>query len=142
MLKYMINLKKEIEFRHININQETYNSLTTENIRKLFEEFLEVWGLDFTQSGRLWDLYLNFEFANLDCFKKIKDEVNINQSLNIIRSIFRRRLSFAHIDLDIVWGEYSNWEKNESELKKVQTKYYEVLIYITYLFSLPRMSRI
>ncbi len=126
MLKYMINLKKEIEFRHLKINQENYSSLTIENIRKLFEEFLELWGLDFTQSGKLWDMYLNFENSNMECFKKIKDQVNVNHSINIIRSIFRRRLSFPHIDLDIVWGEYVNWEKNESELEKVQIKYNEV----------------
>jgi hypothetical protein len=126
MLKYMINLQREYELRHIKINQENYVYLTTENIRKTFEEFLETWGLDFNLSGKLWDLYLDFENSNLDYFKKINDESRITQTINIIRSIYRRRMSFTHIDLDIVWGEYKNWEKNESELQKVQNKYTEV----------------
>lgn len=124
-MKFLIALKKEAELRHLNI-KEKYLELSLENIRNKFENFLEMWGLDFNLSTGFWDLYLTFETANLAKFQKEKDEANINQTLNLIRSIYRRRLSFPHIDLDIVWGEYKKWEKNQEELDKVEIKYKEV----------------
>ena len=132
ILKYLIILRRELESRHVKIDQENYSYLTIENIRKSFEDFLEIWGLDFNLSGKLWDLYLEFENNNQEFFKRIKDEASYAVSSNIIRSIYRRRLSFAHIELDIVWSEYKNWEKNESELQKVHNKYREVKPYYLY----------
>jgi len=126
MLKYLIILRRELESRNIKIDQQNYSYLTIENIRKSFEDLLEVWGLDFNLSGKLWDLYLEFENSNQEYFQRIKDDASSAVTTNIIRSIYRRRLSFAHIELDIVWSEYKNWEKNESELQKVQNKYREV----------------
>jgi hypothetical protein len=78
----------------------------------------------------LWDLYLSFENSNLEKFKREKDDHNINQTINLIRSIYRRRLSFPHIDLDIVWREYKKWETSIDELQKVEIKFYEVKIFI------------
>jgi hypothetical protein len=125
-VKFLIRLKIEAESINIPI-RENYPLLTVENIRLKFEEFLEFWGLDFNLSSRLWDLYLNFEKINLEKFKEAQDEQNYQQTINLVRSIYRRRLSFPHIDGDIIWNEYKKWEKEQSELNKVQSKYIEVI---------------
>lgn len=125
-LKYIINLRKKISY----INNEKYSELSTESIRKYFEEFLEFWGLDFNLGSKLWDLYINFEKENLDFSKKNNDTQNIYSSLQIIRSIYRRRLSFPHMDLDIIWNEYKKWEVNQDDLKKVEEKYLEVKYFL------------
>jgi hypothetical protein len=126
MMKYILNLRKDLEHKHILIDDDTYPLLTTENIRKEFEEALELWGLDFNLSHKIWDLYLNFEKSNYEKFSKAKDESNSKDSIYLIRGIYRRRLSFPHMDLDIMWSEYKKWEKDEEEKQKVQKKYEEV----------------
>ncbi len=129
-MKFLLTLKKEAEFaktNHIsNININNYPELTLSNIRKRFEEFLEFWGLDFNRSSKLWDIYCEFEIENLKLFSKIQDEVNFNQTKNIIRGIYRRRLSFPHLDLDIVWNEYQAWEEEGEQIERVKVKYEEV----------------
>jgi hypothetical protein len=125
-LKYLINLHKECEIKNIENYNDKYPELTIENITHLFEEFLETWGLDFNSSCKLWDLYLEFENYVLEKFRKLKDDVNYNHTLNTIRSIYRRRLSFPHIDLDIIWNEYKKFEKNQDEIKKLEIKYDQV----------------
>jgi hypothetical protein len=131
MMKFLISLKKDAESdksKMSNMNTITYPELTISSIRKRFEDFLEIWGLDFNVSSKLWDIYCEFEINNLNFFSKIQDEENYNQTKNIIRSIFRRRLSFPHIDLDIVWNEYKNWEDEEDQIERVKAKYEEVNI--------------
>ena len=125
LIKYLIKLRKEATNKNIQINEDKYPLLTIESIRRRLEQYLEIWGLDFSQPC-LWDIYLSFELSNLDKYKKENDETNINHTINLIRSIFRRRLSFPHIDLDIVWSEYKKWEKDTEELNKVEFKYHEV----------------
>ena len=66
---------------------------------------------------------------NLEKFKEAQDEQNYQQTINLIRSIYRRRLSFPHIDGDIIWNEYKKWEKEQNELSKVQSKYIEVIYF-------------
>jgi len=101
--------------------------LTLDNIRRKFESFLEFWGLDFNFSSGIWDIYFIFELNNLNTFYKNKDENNYNVCKSLIRSIFRRRLTFPHIDLDIVWKEYQKWEDENDHLNKVEIKYNEVI---------------
>jgi len=99
--------------------------LDIKSIRSTFEEFLDVWGLDFNNS-KLWDLYIDFEKGNIAHFAKNSDEINYCQTSNLLRSLYRRRLSFPRLDLDLVWKEYSKWEEDNSELKKTQEKYKQV----------------
>lgn len=131
-MKFLINLRKEIDSKNNqlieNYDYDKFHELSIENIRKRFEQYLEIWGLDFNLSTGLWDLYISFENTNLEKFKKEKDEQNVNLTINLIRSIYRRRLSFPHIDLDIVWREYKNLETSIDELQKVEIKFHEVKI--------------
>jgi len=146
-LKFLIFLKKEKSFSNfaendLPVEYSQYSEyLTIEGIRKKFENFLEIWGLDFNQSQKIWNLYLNFEFENLKNLEKnfveknenengeknFAENLSIKKTENLIRSIFRRRISFPHIDLDIIWKEYKLWEKNSSEenLTKMEIKYKE-----------------
>jgi len=78
----------------------------------------------------LWDLYISFEKKNIIHFSNLEDEINYCQASNLLRSLYRRRLSFPRIDLDIVWKEYSKWEETDEELKKTQDKYKQVMINI------------
>jgi hypothetical protein len=145
MMKFLISLKKDAETdksKMNNMNTETYPELTISSIRKKFEDFLEIWGLDFNNSSKLWDNYCEFEINNLNFFSKIQDEENYNQTKNIIRSIFRRRLSFPHIDLDIVWNEYKTWENEEDQIERVKAKYEEVNIYKMKIISLTLSYRV
>jgi hypothetical protein len=123
-LKYLITLLSEIESKKL---EEKY-SFSYVNIRQVFEELLELWGLDFNNSSKLWDLYLNFEKSLLKKFSASYNEIESSKSVQLIRSIYRRRLSFPHVDLDIVWNEYSKWETDEDEKKKVEKKYKDVRI--------------
>jgi hypothetical protein len=125
-MKFLINLKKHFESKYSEDNIDSYPELTIENIRRRFEQFLEIWGLDFNSSSGLWDLYLAFENSNLEKFKREHDQSSISQSINLIRSIYRRRISFPHIDLDIIWREYKKWETNPEEIEKVEIKFHEV----------------
>jgi hypothetical protein len=105
-----------------------YPEITEENIKKYFETFLEFWALDFNNSSKLWDLYLNFEKKNFENYKSSNDQENIIKTTYHIRSIYRRRLSFPHIDLDIIWNEYISWESVQEERKKVEEKYRKVIM--------------
>jgi hypothetical protein len=106
--------------------EEKYN-FSYVNVRQIFEELLELWGLDFNNSSKLWDLYLNFENTLSKKFSSSSNETEAFKSSQIIRSIYRRRLSFPHVDLDIVWNEYSKWEIDEEEKSKVEKKYKDVI---------------
>jgi hypothetical protein len=121
-----VALKREAEKKEIKISEENYPELILEKIRNRFEEYLEIWGLDFNMSSELWDLYLSFEAGNLEKFKKEGDEKNILNCNNIIRSIYRRRLSFPHIEIDITWKEYKRWEILQDEIINIEKKYREV----------------
>lgn len=123
-LKYLITLLNEIENKKL---EDKYNFCYL-NIRQEFEELLELWGLDFNNSSKLWDLYLDFEKSLLKKFHSLNNEIESSKSLLLIRSIYRRRLSFPHVDLDIVWNEYIKWENDEEEKLKVEKKYKEVKI--------------
>jgi len=127
-LKYLKFLKKEKESKyHDFVVEEKYQEyFTVEGIRKKFENILDVWGLDFNVSQKIWDIYLDFEKENYKYFIFNENEENGFKTENIIRSIFRRRLSFPHIDLDIVWKDYIIWEKNEEHIEKIKAKYLEV----------------
>jgi hypothetical protein len=107
-LKYLITMLNEIESKKM---EEKYD-FTYLNVRHTFEEILEIWGLDLNNSSKIWDLFLTFESLN---YKKIStiNEAEATKVLLLIRSIFRRRLSFPHVDLDIVWQEYTKWESDE-----------------------------
>ena len=106
-LKYLITILNEVESKRL---EEKYN-FSYLNIRQAFEEILEVWGLDFNNSSKIWDLYLKFEVQNLKKFTN--NEIEYTKTILLIRSIFRRRFSFPHVDLDIVWREYIKWETDE-----------------------------
>lgn len=125
----MIFLKKEREskFPEFIVDEKYTEYFTIEGIRKKFENILDMWGLDFNLSQKVWDIYLDFEKENYNNFINSGNEEEAFKIENIIRSIFRRRLSFPHIDLDIVWKDYKNWEKNEENLEKVEQKYTEVI---------------
>lgn len=127
-MKYLKFLKKEKESKyHDFVVEEKYQEyFTVEGIRKKFENILDVWGLDFNVSQKIWDIYLDFEKENYKYFIFNENEENGFKTENIIRSIFRRRLSFPHIDLDIVWKDYIIWEKNEEHIEKIKAKYLEV----------------
>jgi hypothetical protein len=99
-------LKNLIRLSNENPDVDEFPEATRERIRKYFEEYLTFWGLDVNNSGQLFDLYIDFEKANLERFKRDNDEANITDTTHRIRSIYRRRLSFPHVDLDIVWSEY------------------------------------
>lgn len=120
-LKYMMALLTEIESKKI---EEKYQ-FNFQTVRHAFEEILEIWGLDFNKSSKIWDLYMKFETRNFKRFNGTND-VEASKTFNLIRSIFRRRLSFPHVDLDIVWQEYSKWESEEEEKIKIEKKYKEV----------------
>jgi hypothetical protein len=132
-MKFLIHLKREKEKYfpelEIPIEYSQYSSyLTVEVIRNKFETYLEIWGLDFNLSQKIWNLYIHFESENLKVLKEINSkeknfEENLKKSENLIRSIFRRRISFPHIDLDIIWKEYINWEKNTENIIKMEIKY-------------------
>ncbi len=127
-MKYLIFLKKEKDKNHPNyiIDGNYLEYLTVEGIRKKFENILEMWGLDFNLSQKIWDIYLDFEEENYISFINSGNDDEAFKTENIIRSIFRRRLSFPHIDLDIVWKDYAKWEKNEDHMEKIEAKYKEV----------------
>ena len=86
-MKFLIYLKKEKEkyFSELEIPMEysQYSSyLTVEVIRNKFENFLEIWGLDFNLSQKIWNLYMNFESDNLKYLKE-KDSKEKNYEENI-----------------------------------------------------------
>ena len=118
--------EKESKYQDFEIEDQYKEYFTIAGIRKKFENILDMWGLDFNLSDKIWDLYLDFEKENYEYYNNTDQEEEMNKSLNIIRSIFRRRLSFPHIDLDIIWKEYKEWEKCEESLEKVELKYHEV----------------
>jgi hypothetical protein len=109
-LKLMIKLKGHSE------------EYSIENIRKYFDEFLKIWSMDFNNSTGLYDLYMSFELANLA--EASADQ--ISYMTKHIRSIYKRRLSYPHIDLDIIWNEYKKWETDQNELAVIEIKYKEV----------------
>jgi len=127
-LKYLIFLKKEKESKNPDflVNEKYAEYFSVEGIRKKFENILDTWGLDFNLSQKIWDIYLDFENENYISFINSGNEQEAYKTENIIRSIFRRRLSFPHIDLDIVWKDYKTWEKNEENIEKLEEKYKEV----------------
>jgi hypothetical protein len=96
-----------------------------DTIRNYFEQFLSFWGLDFSLSIKLYDLYLDFEKSNLEKFKRNNDEININYTNALIRNVYRKRLSSPHIDHDVVWKEYNKWEANKNELENNRVCYEE-----------------
>jgi hypothetical protein len=105
---------------------EDQYEFTYNNLRVIFEEILEIWGLDFNHSSKIWELYLKFENINLKKFFEAKNEIEYNKTIVLIRSIYRRRLSFPHVDLDLVWNEYLKFELNEEEKKKEEELYLKV----------------
>ena len=109
-MKYLIFLKKERESKFPNfiVDEKYAEYFTIEGIRKKFENILDMWGLDFNLSQKVWDIYLDFEKENYNNFVNSGNEEEAFKTENLIRSIFRRRLSFPHIDLDIVWKDYKN----------------------------------
>ena len=119
--------EKDSNFSDTKISEEYSEYFTIEGLRKKFENCLEIWGLDFNLSQKIWDLYLEYELGNLKEFERKGQIDEINKMEFVIRSIFRRRISFPHIDLDIVWKEYKKWETHEEHLKKCEIKYKEVL---------------
>jgi hypothetical protein len=121
-LKFIIELHNELD-NQTNAEKDLYSEITLESIRKYFEEFITFWGLDLNQSAKLYDLYINFEKHNLEKFKHNNDEIGVQNTTYLIRSIYRRRLSFPHVDLDLIWSEYKKWETIEDELEKVKIKY-------------------
>lgn len=119
-LKYLMTILNEIEIK----KQEEHYNFSYLNIRQSFEDILDIWGLDFNNSSSIWDLYLKFENRNLK--RMSNNELESTKILLLIRSIYRRRLTFPHVDLDIVWSEYSKWETDDEEKIKVENKYKEV----------------
>ncbi len=121
-LKYLMTLLNEVEMNKL---EEQFN-FTYKNLRATFEEILEIWGLDFNNSSKIWELYLKFENQNLKKFLIEKNEVEYSNTISLIRSIYRRRLSFPHVDLDLVWNEYLKFELNDEEKKKEEKLYLKV----------------
>ena len=111
-----MTILNEVELNKL---EEQYN-FTYMNIRAVFEEILEVWGLDFNNSSQIYELYLKFENQNLKKFIISENKIEYDKTIDLIRCIYRRRLSFPHIDLDLVWNEYLKYELNEDEIKIVE----------------------
>lgn len=130
----MIFLKKEKEtkFPDLKLDPQYAEYLTITGIRKKFENILDIWGLDFNLSQKIWDIYLDFEIENYKNFKNSNYEAEILKTENTIRSIYRRRLSFPHIDLDIVFKEYIKWETDKENIKKLEIKYQQVKIILMF----------
>ena len=122
-LKYLMTLLNEVEMNKL---EEQFN-FTHKNLRATFEEILEIWGLDFNNSSKIWELYLKFENQNLKKFLEEKNEVEYANTISLIRRIYRRRLSFPHVDLDLVWNEYLKFELNDEEKRKEEKLYLKVL---------------
>ena len=127
-LKYLITLLSEVETKGL---EEKYN-FSFLIVRQVFEEILEIWGLDLNNSSKIWDLYLNFEINNSKKFSSSNNDIEVSKTILLIRSIYRRRLSFPHVDMDIVWIEYNKWETDDEERVKVKKKYNEVRNCIKY----------
>ena len=117
------------------VDEKYAEYFTIAGIRKKFENILDMWGLDFNLSQKIWEIYLDFEKENYNNFMLADNEEEAFKTENIIRSIFRRRLSFPHIDLDIVWKEYKLWEKNEENIEKIESKYQEVFNLMDYIIK-------
>jgi hypothetical protein len=105
------------------VEADEYEEIHLENIRKYFEDFLTLWGFDFSRSAKLYDLYTEFEKNNLKKFIAINDELNIQSTTNLIRRAYQTRLSYPHIDHDLVWPEYCQWETNKAEIDNISNSY-------------------
>ena len=90
------------------LKEKAVNIVSSEGIRLVFESILEIWGNDFSSGFKIWDLYLDFE--NKYAAKNSSEENKKN-----IRNIYKRRLSFPHIDNDIIFSEYKKWEVDPVE---------------------------
>lgn len=90
--------------------------IAVNQIRGYFEDFLVFWGLDFSNSYKLWDLYLKFEIENFNYFDSVLEKEAKTSNENI-RKIYHRRLDYPHVENDLVWKEYQEWEKNKDLVK-------------------------
>jgi hypothetical protein len=116
-----------VKFLKTMIKLKNYSDeYSLETIRRYFDEFLKIWGLDFNYSTSLYDLYMTFEKNNL---AQATDVSAKNLLIKNIRSIYKRRLSHPHIDLDIIWSEYKKWETDENEKVNIENKYKEVILF-------------
>jgi hypothetical protein len=45
------------------------------------------------------------------------------EQIKKIRALYRRKLNFPSIDIDLIWDDYKSWEKNKYEHEIVKKKY-------------------
>jgi len=93
-------------------------SNSAETIRAVFEDAVNLYGLDLNKSGKIWTLYLNFE---------TQEDSEPDLQTSRIRSIFRRRCYFPTYDMQQAFADYSAWETDKAELTKVKARYEQAL---------------
>lgn len=99
---------------------ENDGSVEEEEVKKVLEKILRCWLLDFSRSGKIWQLYLTFlsevrVWPNTEEAKKQKEKA--------IRWLYKKKLLFPTMDLDSVWDEYKEWETDSSQIPEMQQRY-------------------
>jgi len=99
---------------------ENEGSIGQNEVKKVFDKILRVWLLDFSHSTEIWQLYLQFEN---DLLNNVKSEDEKSKLIKNIRGLYRQKLTFPTIDLDLIWEEYQTWEQDENEKQEIEKRY-------------------
>eukprot|EP01022_Parablepharisma_sp_SALTPOND_P012011 TRINITY_DN1532_c0_g1_i1.p1 TRINITY_DN1532_c0_g1~~TRINITY_DN1532_c0_g1_i1.p1 ORF type:complete len:483 (-),score=77.35 TRINITY_DN1532_c0_g1_i1:1530-2978(-) len=99
---------------------ENDGTVSLNEVKKVFDKILRVWLLDFSHSTEIWQMYLEIE---LNAYDSAESEEEKAQKERVIRGLYRQKLSFPTIDLDLIWDDYQTWEKDETRIEEMKQKY-------------------
>ena len=102
---------------------ENDGSIGQAEVKKVFDKVLRVWLLDFSHSTEIWQMYLQFELDAYSAAAEASNEEVKASKERSIRALYRQKLCFPTIDLDLVWEEYQTWEKEQSKIGEMKQKY-------------------
>ena len=107
-LKHLIALNSECNLNGYSF--EDYKEVSQKSIEDYFTKFIRIVGIDVKSSSKIYDLYLNFEIAN-------------NANSKFIFDIWKERLTYPQIIIDIIYKDYLKWEDDKMRIKQIEQIY-------------------
>jgi tetratricopeptide (TPR) repeat protein len=99
-----------VEENDLSVAQCTPPGIT--KMRALCERALAAAGLHFTEGGKVWEAYREFEQALLISMVEASQEAKSKQ-VEIVRSLFRRQLTVPLANHNLLLEEYKDWEQQQ-----------------------------
>jgi len=99
---------------------ENDGSIRDKEVKKVLDKILRVWLLDLGRSSEIWQLYLKFE-AEIRNWRDTEEDKR--QKEIAIRGLYKKKLLFPSIDIDEIWDDYKEWEKDEGKVKEMEERY-------------------